>query len=145
MNAKLLLATCAIVLTATALALSQRERAAPDRPDVLTARSLHLVDADGRRRIVMETMPDGTATMTMLDTEGAVHMALRVGPEGGSHILMFDPKDRLRIDIQSRSAVSLNLLDANGATGIGMSGGDHAFSFSVQQTPTIPIKNDKND
>lgn len=58
-------------------------------PDVLRARSLEIVDANGSRRLQVTTEPDGEAILRMRDRSGTIRVKLGAG-DNGSGLLLLD-------------------------------------------------------
>jgi hypothetical protein len=91
--------------------------AGPDVPDVVRARELQLVNADGAVVGQLYTGEDGTGQLRLRDADGVVRVKLGVGQDGGAGLVLFDagsdPKPGVTAAAEEEGA-RITLADAGG-------------------------------
>lgn len=95
---------------------------AVSQTEVLRARRIEVVDAAGRRRIILEVLPDGTSGLSLWDAAGQARIALTVLPDGPPSVGLGDGVlSRILLTVLPDGTPGLSLRAAAGRTGISLS------------------------
>lgn len=86
------------------------------RSAFIEARTLVIADEEGRPRILIGVMEDGSPGIHLLDTEGKSRAMIMLEPAGAPGILFNDPdgRSRMAFSLADGENANLNLLDENG-------------------------------
>jgi hypothetical protein len=112
---------CAVLVLAGSTILAEGDSAAAD---TLTARSLSIVDADGKQRILLNVNDDGEASLILYTADGHKRVQVLGGPESAQLSLHSDTDDESGVALMSRSGGDSHhnavVVGVDGGTIIGM-------------------------
>lgn len=121
-----------LVLTFLAGARSQLGESAPQVPDVLRARRIELVDAEGRPRAELGIDADGSAGLFVRDVQGGLRACV-IHDEGQSALYLFDDAGTLRVGASQFAhgggGFALHGTDSQGATVLYMKDAQGSLTF----------------
>ncbi len=99
---------------AVSLACSPSES---EDPDVLTARTLQIVDADGTPRIIMSTFSTGSPTLVFLDQDGDERAWIFLADDGAPNLILSD-QPRIALEDGAGNVLSILSVDQFGGASI---------------------------
>ncbi len=102
------------VLSVAVVLLGVAVQEAVSQPETLRARRIEVVDAAGRTRIGLGTLPDGSAALSLADAAGRVRIGLGTFPDGRPRLSLMDAAGRERIGLGTLpdGSPGLSLADA---------------------------------
>ena len=134
----------ALLLGLTALVVG----GAQSQPDILTARQINVVDAQGHERVIITGDDNGMAGVRIFDAAGQVRVSSGVAADNSSYTQWFDTEGRSRLAALCSQGGSLQWRDADGRLRIGgatlLNGESSMMWLAPSGKPQIRVLTDGN-